>query len=100
MLSERERQALTEIESDLAAGSPVLARRMRRPSRMKGLLWTPPIAAAAIGLALAVLMTALGLPGQALVILVLFAWPLGRRIRVRTSRSTRRVRIRFPKPQP
>lgn len=100
MLSERERRTLAEIEGDLAAGSPTLARRLRSPSRTKGMLWAPPIAAAVVGVAMAVLMTALGLPGQAFVIAVLFAWPLGRRLGVRrVRRSTRGARLRFPKPQ-
>lgn len=99
MLSERDRRALTGIETELAVSSPRLAHRMRNPARARAVIWAPPVTLAVLGFALAVLMLALALPGQAFVVLLVFAWPLARRARLRLRRRIRRTRVRFPGPQ-
>jgi hypothetical protein len=88
MLNDRDRQVLEEVERELASGDPVLARRMRQGTWRGRAVWQ--VGLAVLGVALAIALLALGLVGQALLVLMIFSWPIAaRRIR---GRGLRRLR--------
>lgn len=97
MLSERDRRTLDGIERDLVATSPGLARRLRRPLARR--VWALPVGAAAAGVLLAIALVALGLAGDAFVLLVLLAWPLAQRL-LHRRRSLGRVWSRSRRDRP
>ena len=74
MLNDRDRHVLEELERELASADPVLARRMR-PRRWRGrTAWRVVLATA--GIALAIALLALGLVGQALLVMMILSWPI------------------------
>lgn len=73
MLSDRDRHVLEEVERELAFADPVLARRMRQWTWRGRAAWR--VVLAAVGVALAIALLALGLVVQAGLVLMILSWP-------------------------